>query len=417
MMDTDRLRVAVEALLVADPECLDGGELTALVAAASSVRGWLDAFEVRCTRRSRELAAAGTASPPESLLGTAGRRSGKDAATVTERDRVCAATLGFEDALASGAVSAGHLDALANATRRLDDELRAEFFSHEDLLLDAATALSVDSFERQCRDLSRHLVATRPGSDVDELAAQRARSCVKRWIDKTTGMHHTHLELDPVRDATFHAAVDAQLRRLRQADGNARTPWGPLQVDAVIAATSGGPGTERVPEISVLVDHDTLMAGWHARSICETDDGIALPVETVRRMCCDADILPVVLNGAGEVLDVGRSRRTATRGQRRALQAMHRTCTHPDCGVVFSACDIHHIAWWGRDDGPTDIDNLLPICEKHHHLIHEGGWTLTMTPDRVATWTRPDGTAHSTGSTIDRHVHPSPHRERITSRV
>ncbi len=206
MMDTDRLRVAVEALLVADPECLDGGELTALVAAASAVRGWLDAFEVRCTRRSRELAAAGTAPPPESLLGTAGRRSGKDAATVTERDRVCEATQSFEDALANGAVSAGHLDALANATRRLDDELRAEFFSHEDLLLDAATTLSVDSFERQCRDLSRHLVAARPGSDVDELERQRARSCVKRWIDKTTGMHHTHLELDPVRDATLHAA-------------------------------------------------------------------------------------------------------------------------------------------------------------------------------------------------------------------
>ena len=121
MMDTDRLRDAVEALLVADPECLDGGELTAVVAAASELRGWLDAFEVRCTRRSRELAAAGTAPPPESLLGTAGRRSGKDAAAVTERDRVCEATPGFEDALANGAVSAGHVDALANATRRLDD--------------------------------------------------------------------------------------------------------------------------------------------------------------------------------------------------------------------------------------------------------------------------------------------------------
>ncbi len=127
------------------------------MAAASAVRGWLDAFEVRCARRSRELAAAGTAPPPESLLGTVGRRSGKDAAAVTERDRVCAATHGFEDALANGAVSAGHVDALANVTRRLDDELRAEFFSHEDLLLDAAATLSVDSFERQCRDLSRHL--------------------------------------------------------------------------------------------------------------------------------------------------------------------------------------------------------------------------------------------------------------------
>ena len=282
---------------------------------------------------------------------------------------------------------------------------------------EAASALSVDSFERQCRDLSRHLIAARPGSDVDELAAQRARSCVKRWIDKTTGMHHTHLELDPVRDATLHAAIDAQIRRLRQVDGNARTPWAQLQVDAVIAATSGGPGAQRVPEISVLTDYDTLMSGWHAHSICETDDGVPLPVETVRRMCCDADILPIVLDGAGEVLDVGRARRTATPAQRRALRAMHRTCAHPDCTVGFSACDIHHIAWWGRDDGPTDIDNLLPVCERHHHLIHEDGWTLTMTPDRVATWTRPDGTIHATGTTIDRHPAERATRANLSPRV
>ncbi len=159
MKDTDRLRGAVEALLVTDPGCLDGEELATVVRASSEIRGWLDAYEVRCARRSRELAAEGTAPPPESLLGAAGRRSGKDAATVTERDRVCGATQQFEDALSAGAVSAGHLDALANATRRLDEELRTEFFSHEELLLDAASKLNVDTFERQCRDLSRHLIA------------------------------------------------------------------------------------------------------------------------------------------------------------------------------------------------------------------------------------------------------------------
>ena len=85
-------------------------------------------------------------------------------------------------------------------------------------------------------------------------------------------------------------------------------------------------------------------------------------------------------------------------------------CAHPDCTVGFSNCKIHHIRWWARDRGPTDIDNLLPICEKHHHLVHEGHWTLTMTPNRVATWTRPDGAVHHVGSTIDRCERPNaPH--------
>jgi hypothetical protein len=51
--------------------------------------------------------------------------------------------------------------------------------------------------------------------------------------------------------------------------------------------------------------------------------------------------------------------------------------------------------------------NLVPLCEQHHHLVHEGGWKLTMTRDRVATWSRPDGTTHLVGSTIDR-INPAP---------
>jgi hypothetical protein len=132
----------------------------------------------------------------------------------------------------------------------------------------------------------------------------------------------------------------------------------------------------------------------------------------MRRLCCDAEIIPTVLGGDGEILDQGRSRRTANRAQRRALRAMHRGCAHPDCDVGFEACRIHHIRWWWRDNGPTDIANLLPFCERHHHLVHEGGWTLTMTPQRVATWTRPDRTTHHHGTTIDRTAHPAP-----TSRV
>ncbi len=86
---------------------------------------------------------------------------------------------------------------------------------------------------------------------------------------------------------------------------------------------------------------------------------------------------------------------------------MHRGCAYPGCGIGFDACRIHHVRWWWRDTGPTDIGNLLPVCEHHHHLVHEGGWTLDLAPDRVATWTRPDGHVHHVGSTIDRIPGPS----------
>ena len=81
---------------------------------------------------------------------------------------------------------------------------------------------------------------------------------------------------------------------------------------------------------------------------------------------------------------------------------MHRTCAHPDCSVTFDDCRIHHVQFWTEHLGTTDIDNLVPVCERHHHLVHDGGWTLTMTPDRTTTWTRPDGSIHWNGSSIDR---------------
>ena len=80
---------------------------------------------------------------------------------------------------------------------------------------------------------------------------------------------------------------------------------------------------------------------------------------------------------------------------------MHRTCAHPGCTVGFDDCRIHHVRFW-RLGGPTDLVNLLPLCEEHHHLVHEGGWTVSLDDHRCATWTRPDGVVHHVGPTIDR---------------
>jgi hypothetical protein len=224
---------------------------------------------------------------------------------------------------------------------------------------------------------------------------------VKAWVDKTSSMHKTLIECDPIRNAAIHAAIDAQLASIRQ-DSDGRVPFGSLQIDAVVAAVSSDqPGQPRVPEVGVLVDGNTVCNGRHRDTICETSDGTPLPVSTVQRMCCDATIVGVLIGPDGEVLNVGREHRTATRAQRRALRAMYRTCAHPHCSVAFDRCRIHHIVWW-TDNGPTDFENLLPLCEQHHHLVHEGHWTLTMAPNRVATWTRPDGTHWHTGPTINR---------------
>ncbi len=419
------VRAELDRLLEADPAVADRNEIAELVSTATRMRAWLDAYEVRCARRTRELSDAGRSEPVGSMFARAGHRSGKDAAKVDDRNSVCDDFDSFEDALVDGRISAGHLDGVAAAIRDLDDATRSQFVAAAPELLDAAVNESVDTFSRHCRELSRHLLASRSTSDAEELDRQRAASNVRRWVDKVTGMCHTHAELDPIRDAALSSAIETQLARLRREDGNSGTPWNQLKVNAFVAAVTNGvtrrtvgstaasidPADDaaddaahalRVPEITILTDYRTLVEGLHEQSVCETEDGTTIPVSTVRRLCCDAEIIPVVLGTDRVPLDMGRSIRTANRTQRRALRTMYRTCAHPDCTVAFSSCTAHHVKWWWRHTGPTDIENLLPLCEKHHHLVHEGGWTLTMTPDRVATWTRPDGIVDHQGLSTNR---------------
>ncbi|MEC3975920.1 HNH endonuclease signature motif containing protein [Amycolatopsis sp. H20-H5] len=107
----------------------------------------------------------------------------------------------------------------------------------------------------------------------------------------------------------------------------------------------------------------------------------ALSVSQVRRMCCDAKAVPAVLNGASEVLDLGRAVRTATPAQRRALIIRDRGCTGPGCSRGPKWSTPHHIVHWsnpGGVGGPTDIVNLGLACERHHHLLHHGGWDMRL---------------------------------------
>jgi hypothetical protein len=387
---------AVAAVRTAPIESLARPALEEVVASLRSIRSWCDAVEVRVARRSREVDET-----PERMLADKGHRPPRQARQAAARESACTAMPAFEQALAEGEVSTGHVDGLAAAIRDLDDAARETFGSYESELLGAARRQSVAEFQRAAGALARHIIGQQNGgSDEARLRALRERSNVKHWVNDTTGMHHTHLELDPVRDETLWTAVRAQLAKLRQRDGNQLTPFAQLEVDAFVTAVQSG-GDAGVPEVAVHIDWRTLTDGLHDASLCETSAGVRMPVSTVRRLCCNAKIIPIVLGSDGEVLDVGREVRLPNRAQRRALRAKHRRCAYPDCTVPFDACRIHHVVWWCRG-GSTDLANLLPLCERHHHLVHEGGWGLSMTADRVVTWARPDGEVFHRGPVGDR---------------
>lgn len=149
-------------------------------------------------------------------------------------------------------------------------------------------------------------------------------------------------------------------------------------------------------DIIVIVDYTTVTTGeFHEHSVCETGYGAELPPASVQRLLCNGRITPIFVDADGNPFNLGRTVRHANRQQRRALRALYRSCGFPGCDVGFWRCEMHHILSWELG-GPTDLDNLIPICSRHHHVVHEGGWQLHLAPDRTLTVTEPGGNTYGT---------------------
>jgi len=88
------------------------------------------------------------------------------------------------------------------------------------------------------------------------------------------------------------------------------------------------------------------------------------------RLLCDAEIGRVVMAAPSRPLDVGRSHRVFTAAQRRAVIVRDRACAWNGCDVPAAFCEVHHIRWWDRDGGPTDLENGVLLCSHHHHTVH-----------------------------------------------
>nr|MDQ3350855.1 HNH endonuclease [Actinomycetota bacterium] len=186
---------------------------------------------------------------------------------------------------------------------------------------------------------------------------------LRRWWDDD-GMRHWHLSIDPESAARLDGALDAHVEALfhrDRNDGEVTRTSEQLACDALGHLVAGGHAATRPgrAEISVIVDYDTLRSGLHEHSVHVDNNGQLITPEAIRRLACDADILPIVLSGGTVPLDMGRKVRTATHEQRLALAAIYPGCAISDCQVRYTHCEVHHTVEWD-DHGYTDLDNLVP---------------------------------------------------------
>jgi hypothetical protein len=100
-----------------------------------------------------------------------------------------------------------------------------------------------------------------------------------------------------------------------------------------------------------------------------------ITASTVRKIACDADVIPLLLGGQGRVLDIGRAARVFPPHIRKALVARDQGCTFPGCTIPASWCEAHHIDFWSHG-GSTGTENGTLLCSHHHHLIHKEQWII-----------------------------------------
>ncbi len=185
------------------------------------------------------------------------------------------------------------------------------------------------------------------------------------------------LTLDPVGSATLEAAIGPLSRPVPGPDGSRDTRsvqlWrGQALIEVIHRATAAGeqPPTGVKTTLIVTMNYDDLKNQVGAATVLGTPaGGTLLAPDTVRRLACDADLIPAVLGTKSQLLDLGHATRLATPAQLLALWLRDKHCTFPGCATPAHWCDAHHLTHWA-DGGPTTLTNLGLLCGRHHTIVH-----------------------------------------------
>ncbi|HUS21526.1 MAG TPA: DUF222 domain-containing protein [Aeromicrobium sp.] len=134
--------------------------------------------------------------------------------------------------------------------------------------------------------------------------------------------------------------------------------------------TDGLPTTGGTPAtLTVNIDYDAV-EGKVRQAAGMMATGTRISASEVRRLACNHGIVPRVLDGKSVPLDQGRAKRLFTPAQRLAMADRDGGCTFPGCNRPPAWTEAHHIDWWTKDGGATDLERGTLLCARHHHWVH-----------------------------------------------
>jgi hypothetical protein len=397
MRSTDIAGRAERVAAVRSSPVAGAAEIEAALVATREVRAWADSQEAALISQLTSVT-----STPEPIIAAAGKTSLNRAGKARERAQTLDATPFLADALANGAITADHVDAITRGSKQLDDEQRRQLFVRVDDLTAVAAEATIDEFADRIRVEVKKLQS---GDGMDRLERQLSNVRVNSWTD-AEGMWNIRGRFDPLTGVKLSERLRNTVNSLFAEEVPDLCPSDPVEKQKFLAAHAlrrlltgnvVGRATGR-PEYIVVIDAD---APGTDGPVAEWTLPVEIPPRALAELAPGADVHAVivrngvVLHAPGE-LNLGRTTRLANRAQRRALRALYASCGIPGCATKYDRCKLHHIVWW-RNGGRTDLDNLLPVCAGHHANIHHDGWVATLGPHRELTVTMPDGTVRNTG--------------------
>ncbi|HEX2896286.1 MAG TPA: DUF222 domain-containing protein [Marmoricola sp.] len=131
--------------------------------------------------------------------------------------------------------------------------------------------------------------------------------------------------------------------------------------------------------VLVTITLDQLRTDLATAGILD-EDATAITAGEVRRLACTAQLIPAVLDGRSEPLDLGRSQRLFTPAQRKALRIRDQRCRTEGCTVPATWCEAHHLRPWAVG-GRTDLAHGVLLCSHHHHRAHDTRYLTARLPN------------------------------------
>ncbi|MEV6240079.1 DUF222 domain-containing protein [Lentzea sp. NPDC051838] len=275
-------------------------------------------------------------------------------------------------AAAEGALSIAHVAEIAKAMKHLPAEV-------ENLVVDFAREHEPKAIGDFGKGLAYGLYQDdpEPGEPQPERLVNQH---YKRW--RKDGMLEIRALLDKVTGAAYEAALDPLAKpRPDTGEGPDQRDRSEREGEAFAELVNLMVRADQLPEhggepvtLTLTMSYDDLAAKTGDALL---DNGERIPADQVRQLACNAGIIPMILGGQSQPMDIGRKTRTFPAGIRRILVARDRGCAFPGCSRPPRHCDAHHIHYWA-DGGDTSVGNAVLLCRHHHTLIHQSEWEVKL---------------------------------------